>query len=112
MPLPPAHTRWQKGQSGNPGGKPRELVEVQRAAREHTLVALNTLVEVASNSRAAHAARVSAATALLDRGWGRPAQQVDLNASVEGSLVDVLASLAGATAAAVAAEDGPKGPVH
>jgi len=40
-------------------------------------------VAIASDTEAPHAARVSAATALLDRAWGKPAQQLsaDINAA-------------------------------
>ena len=43
-------------------------------ARESTTLAIETLRTIAADTEAPHAARVSAATALLDRGWGRPMQ--------------------------------------
>jgi len=64
---------WTKGQSGNPGGRPRELAGIQKLARENAPLAIQTLVEVATNGKS-ESARVSAATALLDRGFGKPAQ--------------------------------------
>ena len=64
---------WAKGQSGNPGGRPRELAGIQQLARENAPLAIQTLVEVASTGKS-ESARVSAATALLDRGFGKPAQ--------------------------------------
>jgi hypothetical protein len=64
---------WAKGQSGNPGGRPRELAGIQKLARENGPLAIQTLVEVATNGKS-DSARVSAATALLDRGFGKPAQ--------------------------------------
>jgi hypothetical protein len=42
-------------------------------ARSHTKTALDTLVKVAKSGDS-EAARVTAATALLDRGYGRPTQ--------------------------------------
>lgn len=50
--------------------------DIRSLARSHTELALNTLVGVASSPDAPHAAKVSAATALLDRGWGKPTQPV------------------------------------
>lgn len=50
--------------------------DIRSLARSHTKLALDTLVGVASSPEAPHAAKVSAATALLDRGWGKPTQPV------------------------------------
>ena len=61
-----------KGQSGNPGGRPKQIAEVKALARTHTITAINTLVSIAKSKKATDAARVSACTALLDRGWGKP----------------------------------------
>ncbi len=48
--------------------------EIKSLARAHTQAAINTLVGVMNQPEAQAAARVSAAQALLDRGWGKPAQ--------------------------------------
>jgi hypothetical protein len=63
---------FRKGVSGNPAGKPKEIVEVAKLAREHTVLAIETLVEIAEKKDATDAARVSASEALLNRGWGKP----------------------------------------
>lgn len=67
-------TSWQPGQSGNPGGRPRILRDVQALARVHTSGAIETLATVMNDENGPPAARVAAAQALLDRGWGRPVQ--------------------------------------
>ena len=72
--MPITQTTWAKGQSGNPGGRPRIVEAVRDIARESTTLAIETLRAIAADQAAPHAARVSAATALLDRGWGRPMQ--------------------------------------
>src|ERR1700746_1847510 len=64
---------WRKGQSGNPGGRPVGYGEIRQLARAHTSTALETLLEVAKSGKS-ESARVAAAVALLDRGWGRPTQ--------------------------------------
>ena len=69
-------TSFQAGTSGNPGGRPKGLSEVIALAREHTELAITTLVDIAKQTKAAPAARVAAASALLDRGWGKPAQAI------------------------------------
>jgi hypothetical protein len=63
-----------RGVSGNPGGRPRAALDVQALAREHTLEAVTTLVKALSNERLC----VTAAVALLDRGWGKPKEHVEL----------------------------------
>jgi hypothetical protein len=62
-------TRVQKGRSGNPGGGAQKGAggEIEALARQHTDTAIATLAEVCGNRGAAPAARVAAATALLDR---------------------------------------------
>jgi Family of unknown function (DUF5681) len=67
---------FKKGQSGNPGGRPKVVAEVRELAREHTAEAVQTLVSIKTNTKAAPAARVSAANALLDRGYGKPPQHI------------------------------------
>ena len=67
---------FKKGQSGNPGGRPKVIAEVRELAKEHTVEAIQTLVSIMTNPKFAPAARVSAANALLDRGYGRPAQHI------------------------------------
>lgn len=63
-----------KGRSGNPAGRPKEVVEVRDLARQHTEAAIDRLVFwMASDHPKASPA---AATALLNRGWGAPAQAV------------------------------------
>ncbi len=67
---------FQKGVSGNPGGRSKALRAVETAAKAHTDTALGTLVEICTDRAAPPSARVSAATALLDRGWGKPTQPI------------------------------------
>jgi hypothetical protein len=50
--------------------------QIKSLARAHTESALNVLAGVMNQPDAPPAARVSAACALLDRGWGKPTQLV------------------------------------
>jgi hypothetical protein len=53
---------------------PKTITEIRSLARGHTRTALNVLVGVMRNKDATPAARVSAANAILDRGWGKATQ--------------------------------------
>jgi hypothetical protein len=66
--------RFQPGQSGNPSGRPKSDFAISELCRERTQAAISTLAAIMENEDAPAAARVSAAVAILDRGWGRPAQ--------------------------------------
>jgi hypothetical protein len=50
--------------------------EIRSLARAHTATAINTLVGIMNQDEAPPAARVSAASAILDRGWGKPTQPI------------------------------------
>ncbi len=76
MPQRDATGRWLPGQSANPGGRPRDELRLAELARAYTEEAIATLVEVMRTGELAD--RVRAATALLDRGYGKPAQEARL----------------------------------
>jgi isocitrate dehydrogenase len=78
-----------KGKSGNPGGRPKEVMDVVQLARKATPMAMKTLTDIAGNDEANPAARVAAANALLDRGWGKATQP--LTHDVSESLADLIA---------------------
>ena len=67
------------GQSGNPGGRPRLPDDVKALARGYTREALETLAGVMRNDEAPAAARVIAASHILDRVWGKPAQHLTVD---------------------------------
>jgi hypothetical protein len=55
----------------------KTITEIRSMARSHTRTALNVLVGVMRSKDATAAARVSAANAILDRGWGKAAQAIE-----------------------------------
>lgn len=67
---------FKPGQSGNPSGK-RSIKSLEEAARAHTPEAIEALVLALRSPRE----RVPAAIALLDRGWGKPAQMISGDAN-------------------------------
>ena len=70
-----ANGQFPKGQSGNPGGRPRDEQKVAELARAYTREAIETPAEF---MRSCNGDRVrgTAAQALLDRGWGKPKVEV------------------------------------
>jgi hypothetical protein len=85
--LEPA-TRDKKGRllpgqrSINPAGRPPIIRDIKEAAKQHTKQALNTLISVMNDTEAPQGARIQAATAILDRGWGKPQQNVEARIEV------------------------------
>jgi hypothetical protein len=55
----------------------KTLTEIRSLARSHTRTALNVLVGVMRSKDSTAAARVSAANAILDRGWGKAPQAIE-----------------------------------
>jgi len=51
-------------------------VQVRDLAREHTVEAIETLIAVMRDKKSGPMARVGAAEAILNRGWGRPTQAI------------------------------------
>ncbi len=52
----------------------KSITEIRSLARSHTSAAIRALVGVMTSRNATHAARVSAANSILDRGWGKAPQ--------------------------------------
>ena len=72
-----------KGQpktGGRKPGTPNKATEsIRDIARQYTADAVNALVGIVNDKNEPAAARVGAANALLDRGYGKPTQTLDLD---------------------------------
>lgn len=72
--------------AGRPKGRvsratPSQKATLSELARAHTSVALQVLVDVAKKGES-ESARVAAANAILDRGYGKPRQAVEHSGSI------------------------------
>jgi hypothetical protein len=75
---------FKKGESGNPGGRPKVIAELRELAREHAPDAIKELARLASKAKS-ETARVAAIRELLDRGYGKTAQVLDTDNEADQS---------------------------
>ena len=82
MPNPPEHSRFKKGKSGNPRGRPKKLPELDKLLADvlgepnADGIEAAKIVLMALRKKAA-SGDVRAAEALLDRAYGKPKQSID-----------------------------------
>ncbi len=77
--------KFPKGKSGNPGGRPKVLIELQELARQHAPSAIVELARLALKAKS-ETARIAAARELLDRGYGKSRQSMEINAPVDNPI--------------------------
>ena len=70
--------KFHKGRSGNPGGRHKVLGELQELARHHAPEVIIELARLAVKARS-ETARIAAGRELLDRGFGRARQSMEVS---------------------------------
>jgi hypothetical protein len=99
--------KFKPGQSGNPGGRPAGVKEVMDLARSYSTDAIEGLAAIAKDKEKPAQARVAAWNALLDRGYGKPAQSLEVTPGrpLDGLDDSELATTLEAIRAALASRD-------
>ena len=62
--------------------KAKSITDIRSEARKHTNTAIRCLQQIAASPKAPPGSRITAAIALLDRGYGKPAQTVEASLTV------------------------------
>ena len=78
--------RFQKGTSGNPGGRPKGNPNIAALALKNSERAIATIIKIMDDEKASSSIRLAAAVQILDRAIGKPMQQVDSNVNLDGRL--------------------------
>jgi hypothetical protein len=71
------------------GALNKATANVKLAAQKYTDKALLTLAEIMNGEEHPAAARVSAANAILDRGFGKPSQALEVDATVQATINEI-----------------------
>jgi hypothetical protein len=77
--------KFRKGQSGNPGGRPKVLGDLREMARQHAPRIIVELARLALKAKS-ETARIAAIRELLDRGYGRPRQAMEVSVPADNPL--------------------------
>jgi hypothetical protein len=92
--VPPEHSKFKKGESGNPNGRPRKLPALDKLmadvlGEEKDGITAGEAILKALRAKATKG-DVRAAEVLLDRAYGKPKQTTDTNITSTEPLVIIL----------------------
>lgn len=89
---PPEATKWKKGQSGNPGGRPIGLVRYIRQQTDNLQELVDIALEIARNAKARRKDRLTAIQLILDRALGKPHASISIDAEVKHDVLEILSA--------------------
>lgn len=78
---------FKPGQSGNPSGRARKSNKAAGMAREYTEASIKTLVQNLTSDKGE--IQIKAAVELLNRGWGKPQEYIELSNDPENPVTDI-----------------------
>ena len=85
---------WEPGKSGNPGGRSPRVgpngETITALCRAKTVDLIERAFAIAMGAATEPKDALAACFGLLDRGWGKPKESVDIDANVKGSGVPVI----------------------
>ena len=67
---------WKKGVCPNPGGRPKDEVNITKLARDNSIEALQYLIDTFKNNKVNVKFRIMAAVHVIERGYGKPPQEI------------------------------------
>lgn len=76
---PPKHTQFKPGQSGNPSGKSKKPKQLADKIQKQADKLVDTLVRLATSDETPDNVKIQAINTLLDRGFGKAPQTLDVN---------------------------------
>lgn len=76
--------KFKKGVSGNPKGRPKAGLTLQHICKEHAETAIQILLGIMTDEKAKSGDRIRAAEIILERGYGKPMQAVELGGAGGG----------------------------
>lgn len=91
------HGGARPGAGRKPGKVSKAKMALSESAKKYGQEALKVLVDVAKDDQQPAAARVSAATAILDRGYGKPPQSLEVAGPEGGPVPMTLSDFYGGT---------------
>ena len=75
--------KFKTGTSGNPGGRPKVVGEIQELARQRAPEAIVELARLSTKAKS-ETARIAAIRELLDRGYGKARQSMEIQTAQQG----------------------------